>query len=210
MKIRRTVTEKVVAANRASSGKSTGPGDTAAIKDNARKHGLLARHLKFQNEEEAAEFARLRKGFEEEYGPSSATDWVLVEEAAVSLWKLGILEGWTMEELANQRNAAQAIMGAVADNRDEQQLPFFTGQNGSASAAQRGWHCHELVIRSGTTKFEQEDVLCEPDMKPTRGQVLIEAKLNSSIETISRYQTTFKKDFYRAIAMLRARREESE
>ena len=52
------------------------------------------------------------------------------------------------------------------------------------------------------------------DQKSKSGQVVIEAKLTSAIDTILRYLNYLKKDYYRAIAMLRQirreRREESE
>lgn len=203
MKIRKTVTKKVVAANRSNSRKSTGPGDTGAVSQNARKHGLLAKHLTFQSAEEESEFEGLRRRFEQEYKPSGATRSALVEEATLCWWRLGMYEGWTMEELANRRNAAQAIVRAVADNSDEKQLPFFTEGNGSRSAAQLGWDCDELVIRSGTSNVEREEALCESDKKATSGHVLIEAKLKPSAETTARYRADLKKDFYRAIATLR-------
>lgn len=40
------------------------------------------------------------------------------------------------------------------------------------------------------------------DAKARSGHVLIEAKLNRSIDTIARYQTSLKKDLYRAVAIL--------
>ena len=52
MKIKKTVTEKVIAANRGNSQKSTGPHNVEAVKENALKHGLLARRIVFTNEEE--------------------------------------------------------------------------------------------------------------------------------------------------------------
>ncbi len=203
MKIQKTVTQKVVAANRRNARKGTGPRDPGAVNQNACKHGLLAKHLRFQSADQEAEFASLLRDFEEEYQPSGVTESALVEEAAVCLWKLGILEGWALEEFVNRRNAAQAIVRTVAENCDEKQLPFFTQGNGSRSAAQLGWDCQELLIRSGTSNVEDADVFDMSDKRATSGHVLIAAKLNSSIDTIARYQSALKKDFYRAIAALR-------
>lgn len=203
MKVRKTVTDKVVAANQGNSRKSPGPTNIEAVKQNARKHGLLAKHLTFQNAEEEAEFEKLLRDFEDEYTPLGATESALCGEAAVCLWKLSILDGWVMQDFANRRDAAQAIVRAAADHSDDRQLPFFTEGNGSRSAAQAGWDCRELTIRSGTSNVEQEEALSESDTKAASGHVLIEAKLNPSIETTTRYQAALKKDFYRAIAMLR-------
>jgi len=41
------------------------------------------------------------------------------------------------------------------------------------------------------------------DRRTTSGSVLIAATLNSSMDTVARYQRALKKDFYRAIAALR-------
>ena len=203
MKIRKTVTQRVVAANRSNSKKSTGPENGDAVNQNARKHGLLAKHLIFQSPEDENEFEKLLRNFEDEYKPSGATESALCGQAAICLWKLSILDGWAMQDFANRRAAAQAIVKAAADNSDERHLPFFTEGNGSQSAAQAGWACDELVIRSGTRNVEQEDTLSEPDTKATSGQVLIEARLKPSLEATVRYQANLKKDFYRAITMLR-------
>jgi hypothetical protein len=179
------------------------------VNQNARKHGLLAKQLRFLSAEQEEDFVRLLKEFEQEYQPSGATESALVEEAAVCLWKLGLLEGWAMEEFANRRSAAQAIVRTVAEKCDNKQLPFFKQGDGSPSPAQLGWDCEELVIRSGTSNVEDEDEdpLGMSD-KATSGHVLIAAKLKSSIDTIARYQAAFKRDFYRAIAALRDLRRE--
>ena len=56
MKTKKTMTEKVIAANRANAQKTTGPQNTSAVSQNALKHGLLAKHVLFRNEEEKVEF----------------------------------------------------------------------------------------------------------------------------------------------------------
>jgi hypothetical protein len=52
MKIRKTISEKVISANRANSQKSTGPEDCANVKNNAMKHGFRAQQLFFENQDE--------------------------------------------------------------------------------------------------------------------------------------------------------------
>jgi hypothetical protein len=203
MKIKKNVTDKVIAANQSNSRKSRGPGNFDAVRDNARKHGVLAKHLKFQNAAEEAEFEKLLRDITEEYGPSGTTERALVEEQAVCWWRLGVFDAWAMKELDNRRSAARAIVRAVAENYDDEQLPLFTQDNGSRSAAQLGWDCQELTIRSGSSNSEEADSDGLSDPKSKRGHVLIEAKLNSSIDTVLRYQTALKRDFYRAIATLR-------
>ncbi len=201
MKIKKSVTEKVIAANQANAGKGTGPKDTRTVKRNALKHSVLAKHLVFRDEQEETEFNNLLADLEDEYRPDGQTDRALVEETAICLWKLGILNGWELEEVTNRRKAAKAILRAVAERYDEDQLSLFTKGDGSHSAARLGWDCQELIVRTGTRNSEQDESLAG-DTTDKSGQVQIEAKLTTSLDTILRYQAAVKRDLYRAIAAL--------
>jgi hypothetical protein len=205
VKIKKKVTDKVIAANRANAQKSTGPNNTAAVGANATKHGLLARHMKFQNEEEELEFNRLRDSLYEEYLPCGATRVILVEEAANSAWKMRMANRWEMQELENRSNAAEAFVRAVDKNYYDQPIPLFRNEDGSGSAAQLGWAYEELVIESGSRKCEQEYGYgpSDRDCKDKAGEVSIKAKLGSGLDMVLRYQAAIKKDFYRAISALK-------
>ncbi len=203
MKTKKTVTEKVMAANRANAQKTTGPRNTNAVSQNALKHGLLAKHLLFQNEEEKTEFNMLLEELDDEYQPAGRTERALVEEVAICLWKLQTANGWEIQELANRRKAVKAILRAVAENYDEEQLPLFTKGDGSRSAAQLGWDCQELIVRTGTRNSEQEEASGSMDRTDKSGHVQIEAKLNTSMDSILRYEAALKRDLYRAIRTLR-------
>jgi len=204
MKIKKTVTEKVIAANRANSHQSTGPHNVDAVKENAVRHGLLASHIVFQNEEEKLEFQSLLDALCEEYEPSSPTILVLVEDLATSIWRARTANQWEGQELDNRKNSA-AFIRALAENYHEQQLPLFTRGDGSTSEAQSGWVCEELVIQSGSRNSEQEygSGLRDRNNKDKAGHVLIQAKLGSGLDTAMRYQAAAKRDVYRAIAALR-------
>jgi hypothetical protein len=213
MKIKKSVTDKVIAANRSNAQKSSGPNNTAAVGANATKHGLLARHIKFQNEEEQLEFNRLLDSLYDEYLPSGPTRVILIEELANCAWKMRIGNRWEMQELENRSNAAEAFVRAVDKNYYDQPLPLFRNADGSGSAAQRGWAYEELVIESGSRKSEQEygSGFADRDCKDKAGEVSIKAKLGSGLDMVLRYQAAVKKDFYRAIAALKkAASEESE
>jgi hypothetical protein len=204
MKAKKTVTEKVIAANRANAKKTIGPRNTKTVSQNALKHGLLAKHLLFQNEEEKTEFNTLLDELDDDYQPVGRTEGALVEEVAVCLWKLQTANGWEVEELANRRKASKAILRTLAENYDGDQLPLFDRGDGSPSAAQLGWECQELVVRTGTRNSEQENESRSGDKKGKAGHVQIEAKLNTSLDTILRYEAALKRDWYRAIEALRA------
>jgi hypothetical protein len=203
VKIKKSVTEKVVAANQTNGRKGTGPKNTRTVKLNAVKHSLLAKHLVFRDEQEKTEFNNLLAELEDEYQPDGRTYRALVEEIAICLWKLQILYGWEVEEITNRRKAAKAILRAVTEKYDEDQLSLFTNGDGSHSAARLGWDCQELIVRTGTRNSEQDESF--GDKTDKSGQVQIEAKLTTSLETILRYEAALKRDLYRAIAALRPR-----
>ena len=77
MTITKAMTEKACAANRANAQKSTGPRDTAASSQNARKHGLLSKYLHFETDEERQEFEELLLQLEEEHQPVGVTETLL-------------------------------------------------------------------------------------------------------------------------------------
>ncbi len=174
------------------------------MKLNALKHGVLAKHLVFRDEQEEIEFNNLLAELEDEYQPDGQTHRALVEETAICLWKLQILNGWELEEVTNRREAAKAILRAVAERYEEDQLSLFTKGDGSHSAARLGWDCQELIVRTGTRNSEQDKSLPK-DTTDKSGHVQIEAKLTTSLDTILRYQAALKRDLYRAIAALRPR-----
>ena len=206
MTIKKTVTDKVRAANQDNGKKSRGPIDANAVNQNARKHGLLSKHLMFEKNEKT-EYEALLNELAEEYEPVGRTDWELVNEVAVCLWKSAEGNGWEMQALAHRRKAAAAILRTVVENCDGEQLPLFTQRDGADSAAQLGWDCQELVVRAGTRISEQEEG-SSGDCKGKSGNVQIEARLSTTVDTLLRYQAATKRDFYRAISELRSRRGE--
>jgi hypothetical protein len=208
MKIKKTVTDKVIAANQENGKKSEGPKDASHVDQNARTHGWLSKHLMLQSEEERQEFYLLLDELVDEYQPVLRTDIELVNELAVDIWTLGDQNGWGMQALAQGRKATAAILKSLAENYDGEQLPLFTQQDGSHSAVQFGWDCQELVVRTGTRNSEQEDEGKSGDRRDKSGHVQIEARLDTSLDTMLRYQAARKRDMYRVIAELRSRQRE--
>ena len=91
MKIKKTVSDQVIAANRKNAQKSTGAQSAAAkskLKYHAVKHGLLTKALLFENDQEQAEFQELAATLEEDFKPRGVVQGMLVEEIAVCWWKL--------------------------------------------------------------------------------------------------------------------------
>jgi hypothetical protein len=206
MKIKKTVTAKVIAANRANGQKATGPRNSTAVTQNARTHGLLSKYILFQGEEEKKEFDTLLDELEEEQQAAGRMERALVEEAAVCLWKLQSANDLEIQELSNRREASKAIMKSLAES-DEEKLPLFSQWDGSPSPAQLGWECRELTLRRGTSDSEQEKEI-SGGRNSEAAHVQIEAKMTTSLDTTLRYQAGIKRDLYRAVAALRDIRRE--
>jgi hypothetical protein len=201
--IKKTISEKVISANRANSQKSTGPGDCANVKNNAMKHGFRAQQLFFEDEDQKKEYTELLEQLEKYHEPDGPTEWMLVEEIANCQWMLQGLNVWKSQEITNRRNAAKAILRAVAENYDEEQLPLFTTAGGADSAAQLGWDCQELIVRTGTRNFEQDERTgLGLDKTGKSGQVQIEARLTTSLDSILRCEAALKRDLFRGLKTL--------
>jgi hypothetical protein len=213
MKIKKTMTDKAIAANQNNGKNSNGPIDPIAGNQHARKHGLQSKHLVFQSEEERQEFDELRNDLLDEYQPVGRTKLELVETVAVSFWDLAKANGGETQELTRRSQAPAAILKTLAENYVGEQLPLFTEPDGSRSAVQFGWDCQELVVRTGTRNSDEENEGIGNDRRGKVGHVQIEAKLNTSLDTILRYHAAKSRDLYRALGELRSiqreRREES-
>ena len=200
MKIAKTVSEKVIAANRSNAQRSRGPNTPAAklaVGRHAVKHGLLAKGIVFRNEEEEAEFKSLLDGLEEEFQPEGTLERMLVEEIGVCWWKLQVAQGWELQEIGNRRKASKALLRRFVEKSENAQLPLFSNNVFSdPPAVPLGWDCREVVLRASSKKSEED--------KETSGHGQMEVRLTSSMETILRYETTLKRDLYRAIPMLQA------
>jgi hypothetical protein len=204
MKIKKTMTDKAIVANQNNGKNGNGPDHPIAGNQNARKHGLQSKHLVFRTEEERQEFDALQNDLLDEYQPSGRTELELVGKVAVAFWKSAEENGWELQELGRRGQAPAAILKTLAENYDGEQLPLFTGEDGSQSAAQFGWECQELIVRTGTrnSELEKEGVL--KDQKGKIGHVQIEARLNTSLDTILRYHAANDRDLYRALEELRS------
>jgi len=87
--------EKQIAANRLNAKKSTGPRTPegkAATGQNAFVHGLRCRQILIPGED-PAQYEGLAADLNAEWQPTSPTEAALVEQIAVSLWKIQRLDG---------------------------------------------------------------------------------------------------------------------
>jgi hypothetical protein len=199
MKIKKTVSEKVFAANRRNARKSTGPENVSAVRYNATKHGLLAKQLKFLNEDDAKEFKALRDDLEQDFAPQGAVQNMLLEEIAVTWWKLRIAVGWELEDIANRQEASRELLRRFIHNSQDEQLSSLASEDGRPAAFST-WECRGAVLRARSKGYGEDSLSDEQESKDGGSEV--ELRLTSAMDTILRYQTSLKRDLYRAIQML--------
>lgn len=199
MNIKKTMTDKALAANKANAEKSTGPHDSTKSSRNAIKHGLLSSHLHFTSEEHRQQFQELIEELDRDYEPDSAVERMLVEEVATCFAKLGRAGGWAEQELAKRREGAEAFLKQVRENDDGRKMLLFDSR-WSNTPAQLGWDLEQLVVQNGTRGIERQQTNTSRDT--TADQVQIEARLTSSLDTTLRYQAAIKRDLYKALATL--------
>jgi len=218
MKHTKNVTDAVRAANRANAQSSTGPRTKQGksnSSNNAVRHGILARKVEFDTDEQRAEFLELRQHCKTELHPRGLVEKFIVEEIASLLWKLGIAEFLEARELLRRQELSDDV-GSIF--RKDLELPI----SGYDLPLERGWDCERMVVRAVAGKDQRHsDTTCGP--RVFQGQIIhalkntensdhkevdhleIEAVMGSALESMTRYQAKLKRDFYRAIEELRKR-----
>lgn len=201
MRVKKTMTEKALAANQENAKRSTGPRNTDAVGQNALRHGLLARAFVFQSSAEEDEFSALEDELERDYEPNSAIESLLVEQLAFCLWRMRRAIAWEERERASRQSKADYFVGALAEQAD--QIPLLSSAQDSRSITQAGWTCHEFTVKSGTTRSDEEDPGLMSNRTDKTGQLLVQAKLSNPMELALRYYAAAERSFFRALEMLR-------
>jgi len=195
------VSARKAEANRENAQQSTGPRSPVGkelVSKNAIKHGLRGRALKFQNEEEEADFEKLISDLEAELEPVGILEREMVREIATCIWKIAIADGWLMDDISARRIAAAAVFDIFVKSSNAAGNPFCKQNDQVRSAARAGWDCRELLVKVGGK--DQPSVSYEVS---ERCRIQFEAKLGASGDTILRYRNAWKRDLHRAIDTLR-------
>ena len=106
----RTVTEKMVEANRQNAQKSTGPKTEegkARSSQNSVRHGILAQHMYLTDTpaESPENFEIIMSGLYDAYNPQDGHETILIQRIAVSYWRLA--RAYRYESHCLQTNRAQ-------------------------------------------------------------------------------------------------------
>lgn len=217
MRRKKNVTEAVLAANSANSKKSPGP-RTEQGKNNSRlnavRHGLLSKHLALETDAEKLQFRELVESWRAELEPDGLLESFLVEEIAAATWKLQIAIGLETRELSCRQGLRDRLRGFFDSEID---LPIEAGD----LPVDRSFDCERLVIRavagqnaesssaSRGPRIVQEQMVHDYEdsgkhNSRSGSHLEIEAVLGNSLASITRYESSLKKDLYRAIDKLRA------
>lgn len=144
MKQKKTVTGAVRAANRANAQASTGP-QTERGKSNTRhnalQHGILAKKVALETDEERAVFQMLLQSCTAEFVPEGLLERFLVEEIATQFWKLPIALGIETRELSLRQDVRDQVNGVFHSNL---KLPISDWD----LPVDRGWDCERIIVRA--------------------------------------------------------------
>jgi hypothetical protein len=205
--MKKKMTDVAMDANRRNAAKSTGPKTFTNTRNNAVKHGLLAKALVFQTDEEKKRFHDLIAEIHRDFQPIGWVERALVEEIGVSYWLLAQTYARVISEQQNRQRAATAVLDVVSRNCHDEQVPFLREKDGSISATQPVWDCDQLLVRQATHDSEQENTSVLESKTSNVDAFQIEAKLTTSLDTQLRYHASLKRDYYRAVRMLLQLRE---
>lgn len=217
MKIKKTVTDSVRAANKNNAQDSPGPQTEqgkANVRYNALQHGILARRVVLKTDEERAEFHELSRSCHEEWCPKGSEEKFYTEEIVILYWKLQITEGLETRELSRRQELSGNVDGVF---RKSLYLPI----NDFDLPLDRGWDCERLVVRAVSGKTEGSSFasggppLVENQLPTTHrkssnrhtgetGHLELEAVMASSLTSLTRYRSPLKRELYRAFETLRA------
>jgi hypothetical protein len=213
---KKTVTAAVLAANRANAKSSTGPKTEQGksnTRHNALRHGILAKMVVLETDEERAGYKEISESWNGEFSPVGLQEEVQVEEITILSRNLQIVEGLISRELVFRRGVRGRVDSVF--HRDLK-LPISDWD----LPIGRGWDCERIVVRAVAGKDESNYSASRTPgllqnqltsaVQNTRkrnvqeaGHLEVEATLISSLEKWTRYQATLKRDFYRALEKLR-------
>ena len=206
MKIKKTVTEKVILANRANGNKGTGAktqrGKDAASQ-NATKHGILARNFRFKDDQEKAAYNTLISDLDRSIDQDDPIQRMLTEELAISHLRRG--RALRLEQGTRRRQNPATELALNTLSRSELVDTGFSFINSDS-----GWECTELTMAG---KKANDRLLRNGPLAQGNGdgqQLQVHAKFQDPMDKALRYQRAAARDFYRALNELsKLRREDT-
>jgi len=195
MRVKKTITEAVLHANRENGKKSPGPKDTSQTKNSAKKHGFLSGRIQFADENQQKEFADVLAELEEDCRPTGPREQMQVEVMAISQFLLRDLYSCEFGELSNWKNGSATLLRAMTDDNVARQAVL-------RAAIEQECHVEALMWRAGPRcRNDEQDPLDE--ITGENKNIVVGAKLASRLDLIDRYRTKHLRIYHAALAALR-------
>lgn len=200
MKIKKTVTEKVILANRENAQKGTGP-KTQQGKDNASqnatKHGILARNFHFRDAQEKADYDALISDLDRSIDGDDPIHRMLNEVLAMDHLRRG--RSLKLEQSARRRKnpATQLALKAIENSKlldADAGLCFVDSES--------GWECKELTMAAKKADGRQLRNGPLAQSNSDGEQLQLHAKFQDPMDKALRYQRAIARDFYSALNWL--------
>jgi len=205
MKIKKTVTEKVISANRANGNKGTGAktqrGKDAASQ-NSTKHGILARYFRFRDDQEKGAYNTLISDLGRSIDQDDPIQRMLTEELVFAHLRRGRALKLEQSKRRRQNPATELVLNTMNRSKLMDTGILFPD-------AESGWECTELTMAA---KKANDRLLKNGPLAQGNGdgqQLMVHAKFQDPMDKALRYQRATARDFYRALNELsKLRREE--
>jgi len=198
MKIHKTVSDKVVKANRENGRKSHGP-KTKEGKDhmsgNAITHGILSRKFRFTSDRERAAYQRLRARVLRSIDRKDALQRILAEELAMANIRRARALRFEQEVCERPNPASKVALEAIEHSK------MLSGGMGFMHFDPQ-WDCKELHL---SAKRSRDDLSKRGPVSSGNGigkEVQIHVKFQDPMDKAQRYQRATGKDLYRALQLL--------
>lgn len=139
MKIKKTVTDKVIAANRANSRKSPGPNTGAGKRRaqmNSLKHGFFARELQI-TEEDRSEYEILNEELLQQYAPATPMQQIGFEKIVCCCWRCKLALRMESRAVALQQSSNQEPKVDAAGGDTNQMARWYGADYRSLQAGLR-------------------------------------------------------------------------
>jgi len=198
MRIKKKVTEDVIAANRANGKKGKGA-QTERGKDvvsqNATKHGILAQNFRFRDDQEKAAYESLICHVKRCIDGDDPLLLMLAEEVTIAHLRRG--RALKLErKLSDRKNLATELALDAIENSEL--LSAGVGR----LHFEPGWECEELHI---SAKKDVEGLAKNGAVAQSSGngqELEIHAKFQDPMNKALRYQRATARDFYRALELI--------
>jgi len=202
--IKKTVTEKVISANRANGQKGTGaktPRGKDIVSQNATKHRILARYFRFKDDQEKDAYNTLVSELEGSVDRDDPLQRLLTEELAIAHLRRGRALKLEQRTCRRRNPATELALETIKNSKLMDTGVLFVDP-------ESGWECEELTLAA---KKADDRLLRNGPLAQSNGdgqQLQLHAKFQDPMDKALRYQRATARDFYRALNLLYKLRKE--